>query len=247
MSIQPYPYDTSVTSLWKGEEIEINGHYYQMESDKTISRWRKTKKSSKAAMNLGSAGIQVAQSATGTGTIALATGAAAASATGIGLIVAGGCLTLTANTLSAVSAVKTRHHVDNLVKILGRPASYPCAGLNGARNEREHTEISVRVLPYIIEKKERKFARKVVGAIPVVGMVETARAVGKNIFKRIAGTIHEDRRQASLWLGIHLITHNCALAQAIVAELYSFEEMLYLQTLDSDDLIPLLMEKMKST
>jgi hypothetical protein len=63
------------------------------------------------------------------------------------------------------------------------------------------------------------------------------------ILKKDAKTSH---KRAS-WLAVDLITHNCALAQAIVANLYSFEEMLWLQRLDSEELIPLLEEKMKST
>jgi hypothetical protein len=43
------------------------------------------------------------------------------------------------------------------------------------------------------------------------------------------------------------MTHNCGLAQSIVAELYSFEEMLWLLEKDTDTATPLLMKKMAST
>ena len=47
-------------------------------------------------------------------------------------------------------------------------------------------------------------------------------------------------------LAVHLITHNCALAQGIVSELYSYEKMLWVLDQDTDMLRPLLMEKLKS-
>jgi hypothetical protein len=48
-------------------------------------------------------------------------------------------------------------------------------------------------------------------------------------------------------LAVHLITHNCALAQGIVSELYSYEKMLWMLDQDTEMLTPLLMNKLAST
>jgi hypothetical protein len=57
----------------------------------------------------------------------------------------------------------------------------------------------------------------------------------------------EQRSQMANELAVHLITHNCALAQGIVSELYSYEKMLWMLDQDSDTLTPLLMNKLAST
>jgi hypothetical protein len=44
-----------------------------------------------------------------------------------------------------------------------------------------------------------------------------------------------------------LINCNCGLAQAIVAELYSFEEMVWIKDQKGSEVIKLLEDKMKST
>jgi hypothetical protein len=56
----------------------------------------------------------------------------------------------------------------------------------------------------------------------------------------------QHRSEMAYELGVHLITHNCALAQAVVSELYSYEKMLWMLDQDSDALTPLLMGKLKS-
>ena len=48
-------------------------------------------------------------------------------------------------------------------------------------------------------------------------------------------------------VAVHLLTHNCALAQAIVSELFSsYEKMLWMLDQDSDTIEPLIAEKLKS-
>ena len=107
--------------------------------------------------------------------------------------------------------------------------------------------IANHVLPYVIRKKEAKFCRKVVAAVPVVGTLETVRAVGKKGYKAIAGTLGTNRQHAAGWLATHLITCDCLLAQAIIAELYSVEEMEWLKLQPYEELREYLAQKIKST
>lgn len=218
---------------------------------KVVSRWAEAKKVGKAGLTLSGIGVQVAQQATATpSVIALATAGAAASATGIGLIVTGAVLTLGTSAFAATAAHKSRIHRNNLEAIYERRNCYGCTPVDmdeGELNRFHHRYISEEVLPYIIDKKSSKYHRKVVSAVPGLGMLETMRAVGKNLSKRAAGTLGQDRRNAASWIAQHLITHNCGLVQAIVAELYSFEEMLWIKDQDSDEVITLLMPKIKST
>lgn len=215
---------------------------------KAVSRWRTTKVAATSTMGAASVGVAVAQTATGQTTLALATGAAAASATGIGLVVAAGALTIGTSALAARSAYKTKAHRDNLMAIYERRHSYSCTCVceGDEINLFQHKVIAEDVLPYIISKKGSKYHRKIAVASVAFSGVEAARSMGKSIYKRIRGTRGRNRRKAAIWLGDHLITHNCGLAQAIVADLYSYEEMLWMQTLDLKDLIPLLMNKMRS-
>jgi hypothetical protein len=98
-----------------------------------------------------------------------------------------------------------------------------------------------------LSKKNKKYHRKVVGAVPGLGLVETLRGGTKNIYKRIAKTLGKERTHSAQMVATHLITHNCAIAQAIVAELYSFEEMLWIKDQEYDEVVKLLEGKMKSS
>lgn len=50
-----------------------------------------------------------------------------------------------------------------------------------------------------------------------------------------------------LGTAVHLVTHHCGLAQAVVAELFSsVEKMQWMLSQDTDVLTPLIMEKLKS-
>lgn len=216
-----------------------------------MNRWRTAKRTGKVGLTVAGVGVQVAQYATGASTLALVTAGAAASATGIGLIVTGAALTLSTSILSARSAYKSREHRNHLQAIQDRVNAYACMSIDA--NDRaslrpiEHQVIADGVLPYLIEQKSTKYHRKVVGAVPGVGLLESVRAIGKKAYKAATGTLGVKRHRAARWLALHLITHNCGLAQAIVAELYSFEEMLWIKDQEFTEVIKLLEDKMKST
>jgi hypothetical protein len=193
------------------------------------NHWVTAKKAGKGTMAAGGAVINAAQHFSGASAVALATGAAAASATGIGLVVGGAAITVATCGLSAYSAYKTGKHLEVLEKI----------------HERRH--IADDVLPYIILQKAEKQARKAVGAVPMAGSAVTAvYSLGRNLYKRAKGTLGEKRTAMATDLTKHFLTHDCGLAQAIVAELYSFEEMLWLCEQDPQDVIKLIARKMTS-
>lgn len=225
---------------------------------KPVNRWRSAKQVAKGGMAVSSTGVSVAGQALGVPNVALLAAGAAASATGIGLVVTGAALTLTASTLSAVSAHKSRLHRNALGEIQKRVNAYECWPLIDnnpdiesrqftVQDAAEHQKLVDAVLPYAIAQKSSKYHRKVVGAVPVVGLLESVRAVGKKAYKMAKGTQGVERKAHARALASHLITHDCALAQAIVAELYSFEEMLWLKDQDYDEVVRLLEEKLKST
>lgn len=209
--------------------------------------WITAKKAGKGSMATGGAAVNVVQHFAGVSAFALASGAAAASATGIGLVVTGAAITLTTCGLSAVSAYKTSQHVAVLERIAARRYSYDCTGLMFQSNRREHTHIADDVLPYLILQKEEKQARKSIGAVPLAGGALTgAYSMGRYLYKKAKGTLGETRTAMAFDLTKHFLTHNCGLAQAIVAELYSFEEMVWLCEQDPDDVVKLLARKMTS-
>ncbi|WP_444897196.1 hypothetical protein ACJJI5_13390 [Microbulbifer sp. EKSA008] len=210
---------------------------------KVVSRHRTAKA---VAGGVGSAayyGVWGAQTATGATLTGLATGAAAAtSATGIGLVVAGTALSIGYAGLAARSAYKTNNHLNALKKIYENRKSYSCP----CKGSVAHDYVSGQVLPYIIEQKSKKLHRKMVEATPGIASVEYARKAVKNLYKRSQGTLGKKRTFAAEWLAQHLISHDCELANAIVAELYSEEEMLWIRTQDNDVVAPLLELKLKS-
>ena len=220
-------------------------------SGKTVNRWREYKQAGKIGMAGAGAGIQVAQFATGTGTLALIAAGSAASATGIGLVVTGAVLTLATAGFSAVSAHKSRLHRNTLQAIFERRKEFICRVIDakepGGINHFEHQCISEDVLPYLIEQKNKKYHRKVVGAVPGLGLAETLRAVGKKAYKAASGTLGVERNRSARWMAKHLITHDCALVQAIIAELFSFEEMVWIKDQEFDEVVKLIEGKMKST
>jgi hypothetical protein len=205
------------------------------------------KKVASKTLDAAGPGMQVGTTAAGTGTIALATGAAAASATGIGLVVVGTLATAGAAVKSVIAAKSSRAHRDALEKVQERWKEMPCAIPPEGEGETDlnaHYKIAYNVLPYAIEQKNKKYHRKAVGAVPVLGTVPMAiRQAYRAATKENRG---RDRSEMAYDLAVHLITHNCALAQAIVSELYSYEKMLWMLDQDTDMLTPLLMEKLKS-
>lgn len=253
MTVPPYHGPDNVESEWKGREfcLNLDGHSYAPVDASVMNSWG-TRFMKKVGIKTASAlnqGITITQKATGAPTlVSLAKGSACASALGIPLLIAGGVLTLATSFISMHSALKTFEHENNLKMIRDKAGTFACDAFDSPGNREQHAVIQRYILPYIIQKKDAKGGRKFMGAIPVMGAYEPVRAIGKKIYKYYKHTLGVNRRAAASWLGVHLITHNCGLCQSIVAELFSgFEKMLYLQTLNSKELIPLLMEKMKST
>ena len=218
---------------------------------KTVNRWTKAKFAGKFGLSAGGGSISVAQTATGTGTLALISAGSAASATGIGLVVTGAVFTLVTAGFSAVSAHKSRLHRNGLQAIYDRRNAYGCGPIDikdiKGINRFEHKSVSEDVLPYLVEQKNKKYHRKGVGAVPVIGLLETLRAVSKKAYKAASGTLGVERSRSARWLAKHLITHNCGLTQASVAELFSFEEMVWIKDQEFEDIVTLIERKMKST
>ena len=223
-----------------------------------INRWRTVKQVVKPGLTVGSMGISAAQTATGTGILAAATGAAIG-ATGIGLFVGAAALQIGSSALAINSALKTSRHIKELQDLYDHRDE-----LNGVANccelmwgdVRQQTRLSMTghdmvanfVLPYIIRKKTLKYGRKIATAIPMVGMVETARAIAQKARKRLNGTLGANRQTAAEWLASHFITCDCYLSQAIIADLYSVGEMNELRAKESyEEIAALLAIKMKST
>jgi hypothetical protein len=211
---------------------------------------RGAKKVASKALDATGPSITTATTVTGTGTIALATGAAAASATGVGLVVVGTLATLGSAAKSIVAARSSKQHRDGLMFIsaLQRWREYPCAVPPEADGETDlmaHQRIAFNVLPYAIEQKDKKYHRKAIGAVPVLGTIPMAiRQAYRALTKENRGELRE---QMAYELAVHLVTHNCGLAQVIVAELFSsYEKMLWMLDQDTDVLTPVIMEKLKS-
>jgi hypothetical protein len=233
---------------------------------KVQSRWPKTsppaearpvssgvkagaKKVASKALDATGPGVGIGTTASGSGAIALATGAAAASATGIGLVVVGTLATVGASAKAVVAARSSKRHRDALEKLQERWREMPCMVPPESDGDEPdiaaHHRIAYYVLPYAIEQKNKKYHRKAVGAVPVLGTAPMAiRQVYRAATKEHRG---EQRSQMAYELAVHLVTHNCALAQGIVSELYSYEKMLWMLDQDSDVLTPLLMTKLAST
>lgn len=193
-------------------------------------------------------GITTYTTATGGGAIALATGAAAASATGIGLVVVGALATVGASAKSIIAARSSKHHRDTLAKMYQRKNAYACVLPEGADGERDimaHERISANVLPYAIEQKDKKYVRRGIGAVPVLGSLPMKiHQAYRAVTKENKGML---RNEMAYELAVHLITHNCGLAQGVVAELFgSYEKMRWMLEQDTNTLTPLLAEKLKS-
>jgi hypothetical protein len=238
------PYGSALPNLL--DEDEVVGHNW----GSVPSRHRDAKRFATGGMNVGSIGLQAASIATGSSSIAvaaaIATGAAV-SATGVGLVAAGGALALGSLVLNARSAHKTRHHIDHLKKIQGNLGSFQwCVLLSSdPRFANLHGTVGNIILPYIINQKKEKFGKKVAGAAGA-GLLTNLYAAGRYAYKGLRGRLGKKRHLYAEYLAVHLITADCELAKAIVAELYSKEELKGLMAMDSSKLAPLLADKMKS-
>jgi hypothetical protein len=226
------------------------------------SRWPKSAEQNQGPSSIKSGAKQVASkgldaagpglatytTATGGGAIALATGAAAASATGIGLVVVGALATVGASAKSIVAATSSKQHRDTLKKMYERKNAYACVlpeGVDGDRDVMAHERIGANVLPYAIEQKDKKYVRRGISAVPVLGSLPMKiHQAYRYATKENRGVL---RDQMAYELAVHLVTHNCGLAQGIVAELFSsYEKMRWMLEQDTDTVTPLLKEKLKS-
>lgn len=252
------------------EEQEAQNYHLPPAPPPEINRHRRLKWAGKAGLGVSSVATQVVSTVTHAGVVSVAAssgsaltvtigGTALASATGVGALVVGGAAMLTTSTLAAKSAYKTYHHVQNLEALYRNkdfsPYKEECyfIHLDGRmqRNGRavDHDLIANHVLPYIIHKKSAKFTRKVVSAVPGIGLLESARALTKWTYKKFSGTQGVHRRNAARWLASHFTTCQCTLTEEIVAELCSLEVKDWLKFGDvkPEDVVDVLALKMQST
>jgi hypothetical protein len=229
---------TNVKSAFAGDGKGLRGarHY------KTVAT---------TANTVGSMGVSVASLATGTNSLAVAgavIAGAAVSATGVGLVVVGGALTLASMGTNFASMAKSADTVRDLKKIRSNLAKYSGCKIQDPGSMSldmmcDHDWIAKKVLPYIISQKTEKAVKKGTAVLPGVSILTNAYRLGRYAFKKDRG---KKRGFYAYVLTRHLITHDCALAGAIVAELFSNAEMQVLRGFDSDESSPVIAQKMKS-
>lgn len=209
---------------------------------KVKSRHRKVKKGAKAAMGAAGVGVQGAQTGSGISLMGAVAGTAGVIGTGgTLLLVAGTAMTVVGSGLAARSSYRTNKHINNLKALYENRHTYFCDGCKA-----DHSHLAETILPYIIRKKRAKLYRKGAQIVPGASMLEKSRAIGKNLYKRARRTQGQQRTFSAEQLTAHMITCNCDLAEAIVSELFSPEEMAWLKLQDNDVAAPLIAEKMKS-
>ena len=167
---------------------------------------------------------------------------------GVGLAVAGAAFTLIGIGTSAVSLVKTMDHIEKLGAIYRNPGRYQackCVGASSGEMANDHDYIDRTILPYIMRKKGAKAVKKGVGAVGLSLFTAVAR-VGKAAYKSVKGTKGKRREYYAYVLARHTITHECALAKAIVGELYSEAEYMTIRAMSSDAAGERIAAKMKS-
>ena len=236
--------DAAINAPWSAVKSALKG------GSASFSQYGTSKTVVTTAMTVGSIGLTGAQLGTQTSSLAVAgaiAAGAAVSATGLGLVIAGGVLTVSGMALSTVSMAKSAAHVTGLKKIQNntrRFSACACAGqIASLEMTNDHGWIATKVLPYIISQKTEKAVKKGAGILPGVSLLTNVYRLGRYAFKKDRG---KKRNFYAHVLTRHLITHDCALAGAIVAELYSSNEMLVLRQFDSDQSGPLIAKKMKS-
>lgn len=108
-----------------------------------------------------------------------------------------------------------------------------------------HAYVLDKVLPYIIEQKEKKLFRKKVstfGGGAAVSLYQVFHGARK-AWQGHRGVVRGFYADV---LATHLITHDCELADAIVDELYSEAECKVIKRMDSKPAGELLADKMRS-
>ncbi|MEO1493581.1 MAG: hypothetical protein AAFV19_15615 [Pseudomonadota bacterium] len=229
---------------------------------KPVNRWHKTKDRLNMAMGVAGAGNSGLQTATGNPGTAGAIGAGVtgtalgASGLGIGLLVVGAALTVGGIYLANKSRNKTKVHIRNLEMIAAQRDHFTnichCTRLqtgnvdDNVRRWSKHMVIFDEVLPYLIKQKKKKKSRKGMKMIPLMPL-ETARSGLRGAWKMWKGTKGVRRQHMSYILAEHFLTHDCLLTQAIIADLYSPEEMEWMKWQDFDTVHALLYRKFKST
>jgi hypothetical protein len=196
-----------------------------------------------------SLGGTAAQVATHTGLLALATGAVgAASATGIGLVAGGLAVTATGMGLGARSVYRTNQHLNHLLKIQAEAKGFQCTNLSSdPYTEGMHEYVINIILPWIIHQKRQKRTKKAMDTA-ALGLVTGLWSAGRKIAKWKAGSLGKKRHRYAEFLAVHFLTSQCWLADAIVAELYSPTEMIWMKEpgRTNTEVAPLLADKMKS-
>ncbi len=207
--------------------------------------WGMAKTVAKTGLNVGSSAFQTATN-TGFATMgytALAGGTVALSATGVGAVAVAGAAALGNSALAGVSVYKTISHIKNLEKIQAQTGVKFCEG-----DHDEHQYILNKVLPYIIMQKKRKLRRKGEEVVPLLGgLCTTAEEGMRSIYKRLTGKRGKERHFMAQALTVHLVSCHCNLAQDIVAELWSHDEMMAIKAMDSDEAGYWIFSKMAST
>lgn len=199
----------------------------------------------KGTLAVGSAAYSTATK-TGFGTMGMTAatgGTVALSATGIGAVAVAGAYAVGSSVAAGVSVYKTHQHIKNLQAIHDRGCNHGfCEG-----DGNDHNFIYNHVLPYIIDKKKRKMRRKAEETMPLLGGMATSLETGaRSVWKRLRGTRSKQRHYYAQVLTVHLVSCTCDLAEDIVAELWSPEEMKAIRSMDSDDAGYYIFNKMAS-
>ena len=207
--------------------------------------WGMAKTVGKGLLTAGSSAYTTATK-TGISTMAYTAatgGTIALTATGIGAIGVAGALAIGNSVAAGVSMYKTMNHIRNLEEIRLQKGVKFCDG-----NHQEHNYILSVVLPYIIDKKKRKMRRKGEETVPLLGgLCTTAEEGARSLFKRLRGNRGKERHHMAQSLTVHLVSCTCNLAEDIVSELWSPQEMQAIRAMDSDEAGYWIFTKMAST
>jgi hypothetical protein len=199
----------------------------------SVDRHRTAKGIAGGVATATSVGTTAAQIGTGTSTLAMGgavLAGAAVSATGVGLVATAAALTAGSIVVNVRSMAKTIGHCENLKAIRARYESgqyNACECLVDAKGmTHDHDWIGGKVLAYIISQKTEKAVKKVAGSVGL-GLLTTLYSAGRAAYKSLASSKGVKRTFYAHVLARHLITHDCSLAEDIVSELLSPQEMAF--------------------
>lgn len=240
------------------EEVEVVTFH---EAPRAVeNRHIQPKRIAKTGTQVAGVGLSAAQMATNSAgtftTLGLVAGGAAVAATPLGLAAGAAVLTVASSALSVKSATSTARHITGLQKIYDGRASLAkdCAEIHPSGDEGQtkfarasHDIVADQVLPYAINKKEKKLIKKIAGAIPGVSLVATAIAIEQRREKTLDGTRGVNRTNAAKWLATHFLTCSCILADSVVAELLSVTDVVPYKFMNFGELCDLLERKLSST